>query len=110
MISTRWFELSIALLLLTMHAEADYMYGNVSQVDDYGFSISTRFFPQVDFDITDQTEFRCNQERVPVKALRVGDLVNVDFHSTKHKWKAVRVKIRANKKDCSARSQSLGSP
>jgi hypothetical protein len=105
MITRRSFRTVVPLLLLTTQAAADYMYGHVSQVEDNRFSISTRFFPKVGFGITDQTEFLCHRDRVPLKALRVGDLVDVDFRSTKHKWEAVRVKIRANKRDCSARSQ-----
>jgi hypothetical protein len=110
MIRPRWFGIVVALLLLTTHAVADYIYGEVSKIEDNRFSIRVRFFPQVGFDITDQTEFRCHRERLPLKALRVGDLVDVDFRSTKHKREAVRVKIRASKRGCSARSQSQAEP
>src|SRR5713226_5551894 len=106
MIARRWFGAAALLLLLTTHAAADYMYGYVSQIGDNHFSIRTRFFPEVGFDITDQTEFRCHKDRRLFKTLRVGDLVDVDFRSTKHKREAVRVKIRAQKQDCSSRSQS----
>jgi hypothetical protein len=110
MIARRWFGTAVLILLLTTHAAADYMYGHVSQIEDNRFSISARFFPKVGFDITDQTAFRCHRERLPFKALRVGDLVDVDFRSTRHKREAVRVKIRAKKRDCAARSQSQGGP
>lgn len=93
------------LLLLTTCAAADSMHGYVIQTEDNHFSIRARFFPQVGFYVTTQTKFVCHKERVPFKALHVGDLVEVKFHSTKQEWEAVRVKIRAKKTDCSARSQ-----
>ena len=105
MITRRWFGTAAVLLLLTTHAAADYVYGEVSQIEDNRFSIRTRFFPKLGFDITTQTQFLCHKERIPFKALRVGDLVDVRFRSTKHKWEALQVKIRAKKRDCSARSQ-----
>ena len=110
MIARRWFETAVLLLSLTTHAAADYMYGHVTEVVDNYFSISTRFFPNVGFDITAQTQFRCHKARLLFKALRVGDLVDVDFHSANRKQEAVRVKIRASKRDCSARSQSQDGP
>jgi hypothetical protein len=110
MIARRWFGTSVLLLLLTPHAAADYMYGYVSQIENNHFSIRTRFFPEVGFDITDQTEFRCHKERLHFKALRIGDLVDVDFRSTKRNWEAVRLNIRAKRADCSARSQSQAGP
>jgi hypothetical protein len=105
MIARRWSGATVLLLVLTTHAAADSIYGYVSQIEDNHFSIRTRYFPKVGFDISDQTEFRCRKERLPFRALRVGDLVDVDFRSSKHKWRAVRVKIRAKKTDCSGRSQ-----
>jgi hypothetical protein len=110
MIRPRWFGIVVAPLLLPTHAAADYRYGEVSQIEDNRFFIRTRFFTTVGFDIMDQSEFRCHRERLPLKALRVGDLVDVDFRSTKHKREAVRVKIRANQRGCSARSQSQAGP
>ena len=110
MFTRQGFGPAILLLLLTTHAAADYMYGYVNQIEDNHFSIRTRFFPEVGFDITDQTEFRCHKERLLFKTLRVGDLVDVDFRSTRHKRDAVRVKIRAQKQDCSSRSQSQAGP
>lgn len=111
MIARRWFGTAVFLLSLTTHAAADYMYGHVTEVVDNHFSISTRFFPNVSFDVTNQTQFRCHKARLLFRALRVGDLVDVDFHSTNHKREAVHVKIRtSSKKDCSARSQFQGGP
>jgi Domain of unknown function (DUF5666) len=110
MIARWWFGAAVLLLLVTTHAAADSIYGYVSQIEDNHFSIRTRYFPKVGFDISDQTEFRCHKERLPLRALRVGDLVDVDFRSSKHEWQAVRVKIRAKETDCSGRSQSRGSP
>jgi hypothetical protein len=110
MILRRWYGTAVLLISLTTHAAADYMNGHVTEVVDNHFSITTRFFPNVGFDVTVQTQFRCHKARLLLKALRVGDLVDVDFHSTKHRWEAVRVKIRASKKDCSARSQSQAGP
>src|SRR5216684_8550422 len=108
MFTRQGFGPAILLLLLTTHAAADYMYGYVNQIEDNHFSSRTRFFPEVGFDITDQTEFRCHKERLLFKTLRVGDLVDVDFRSTRHKRDAVRVKIRAQKQDCSSRFAVAG--
>ena len=110
MIARRWFGTAVLLLSLTTHAAADYIYGRVTEVVDNHFSISTRFFPNIGFDVTDQTQFRCHKARLLFKVLSVGDLVDVDFHSTSHKREAVQVKIRASKRDCSARSRSLHGP
>ena len=55
MIARRWFGTAVLLLLLTTHAAADYIYGRVTEVVDNHFSISTRFFPNVGFDVTNQT-------------------------------------------------------
>ncbi len=110
MTARQWIGTSALLLLLTTCAAADYMHGYVSQIGDNRFSIRTRFFPAVWFDISRQTEFLCHHDQVPFKALRVGDPVEVRFRSTKQKWGAVQVKIRATKRDCSARSQSQVSP
>jgi hypothetical protein len=110
MIARRWSVATMLLLALTTHAAADSIYGYVSQIEDNHFSIRTRFFPKVAFGISDRTEFRCHKERLPFSALHVGDLVDVNFRSSNHKWQAVRVKIHANKIDCSERSQSGSGP
>jgi hypothetical protein len=101
----QWIGIQVMLLLLTTCAAADSMHGYVTQTEDNHFSIRARFFPQVGFDVTAKTKFVCHKERVPFKALHVGDLVEVKFRSTQQKWEAVLVKIRAKKTYCSARSQ-----
>src|ERR1700687_637577 len=100
----QWIGTTAALLFLTTCAAANHMHDYVIQIEDSHFSIRARFFPQVGFDSA-QTVFVCHKERVPFRALHVGDFVEVKFRSTKQKWEAVRVKIRAKIADCSARSQ-----
>jgi hypothetical protein len=56
MFTRQGFGPAILLLLLTTHAAADYMYGYVNQIEDNHFSIRTRFFPEVGFDITSASE------------------------------------------------------
>ncbi len=85
------------LVLLGSLAAADSMYGHVTQVDANHLSIRARYYPHVSFTLTDQTEFLCHKQPVPVTALRVGDLVEVKFHPTKRVWEAVRVKINCKR-------------
>jgi hypothetical protein len=93
----------IVLLLLAIPARADYVYGHVTKLEANRFSIRTRFHPNLDFKVSDQTQCLCRKRRVSFNNVRLGDLVEIDFRTTKDGWKAYRVKITAKEADCSAR-------